>query len=97
MIAILTTVIIVETVTLFVYGRPYNDKKILKTIENNVNSARLNECTNSIIYVADLPYITKISMSVLFKYYINDNGLVFRWSKGAKLIDLCFKEINNEN
>ena len=81
--------------TLAVYGKPLKDEQVIAYDEKN--KFRLNPYDYSIV-MNDAIYgrsfnkfdggaFYPINFTVFFKYYIEDIGTVWRWSKGAKALD----------
>lgn len=67
----------------------------------NIDDYSLNQFNSTIINAYDnqekTPYISTTPFpSLLFKYYIENNGIVPRWSRLHKKIDQKFKQLKNE-
>ncbi len=103
LIALLVTFIVVTLVTsgisVMVYGKPLSDEVVLEWIEKIEKHGkwRPNMYDSSIIngevgnWKTD-KYFSHPSLPILFKYYIDDVGVIWRGSKGAKALDqVCEK------
>ena len=98
LIALLVTFIVVTLVTsgisIMVYGKPIDDELVLEWIEKvkSKDGFEPNMYDSSIIngeignWKTD-KYFTKPPLPILFKYYIDDVGVIWRGSKGAKALD----------
>jgi hypothetical protein len=98
-IALLVTFIFVTLATSFmsvmVYGKPIDDELVIEWIEkvNSKNGFETNMYDSSIVRGSvdgswsKSKYFTKPPMPILFKYYIEDTGVIWRGSKGAKALD----------
>jgi hypothetical protein len=82
-------------VSILTYGKPIDDDLVLEWVEKcNANHGfKVNPYDESIIsgsfkdpYWQDI-FFTQPPLPILFKYYINGIGVVWRWSKGAQALD----------
>jgi hypothetical protein len=109
LIALLVTFIVVTLVTSFmsvmVYGKPIDDELVIEWIEkvNSKNGFETNMYDSSIVRGSvdgswsKSKYFTKPPMPILFKYYIEDTGVIWRGSKGAKALDQVREELSIGN
>jgi hypothetical protein len=98
LIALLVTFIVVTLVTsgisVIVYGKPIDDEIVLEWVEKIEKQGkwRANMYDSSIIngeigsWKTD-KYFSHPPLPILFKYYIDDVGVIWRGSKGAKALD----------
>jgi hypothetical protein len=90
--------IFVELVTILFCGTPIKKSKLEKFINSEIfNNYRINSFDYRMLSYQKLPYITTLPFSILFSYHIEDNGVVFRWSKESNIIKQKMKEerLNN--
>jgi hypothetical protein len=93
-------VLIFSSVSVFVYGKPISDEVVLEWVEKIEKQGkwRANMYDSSIIngeignWKTD-NYFTHPPLPILFKYYIEDVGLVWRGSKAAKALDQVREEL----
>jgi hypothetical protein len=109
LIALLVTFIFVTLATSFmsvmVYGKPIDDELVIEWIEkvNSKNGFETNMYDSSIVRGSvdgswsKSKYFTKPPMPILFKYYIEDTGVIWRGSKGAKALDQVREELSIGN
>jgi hypothetical protein len=98
LIALFITFIVVilatSGVSVIVYGKPLSDEVVLEWIEKIEKQGRwrANMYDSSIIngeigsWKTD-KYFSHPPLPILFKYYIDDVGVIWRGSKGAKALD----------
>ncbi len=85
-----------------IYGKPIDDEIILEWIEKvkSKDGFEPNMYDSSIVRGSidgsfrNSKYFTKPPMPVLFKYYIEDTGVIWRGSKGAKALDQVREELS---
>ena len=106
LIALLVTFIFVTLATSFmsvmVYGKPIDDELVIEWIEkvNSKNGFETNMYDSSIVKGSvdgsfrNSKYFTNPPLPILFKYYIEDVGVVWRGSKGAKALDQVREELS---
>jgi hypothetical protein len=106
LIALFVTAIVVILITsgmsVMIYGKPIDDEIILEWIEKvkSVDGFEVNMYDSSIVKGSvdgsfrNSKYFTKPPMPVLFKYYIEDTGVIWRGSKGAKALDQVREELS---
>jgi hypothetical protein len=78
-----------------IYGKPIDDEIVLEWIEKvkSKDGFEANIYDSSIVRGSvdgsfrNSKYFTKPPMPILFKYYIEDTGVIWRGSKGAKALD----------
>ena len=99
LIALFVTAIVVILITsgmsVMIYGKPIDDEIILEWIEKvkSKDGFEPNMYDSSIVRGSidgsfrNSKYFTKPPMPILFKYYIEDTGVIWRGSKGAKALD----------
>lgn len=78
--------VIFEFAAHIVYGTNKKSiNKIIETLENK--NVRLNMFDNNIFIIEGFnPYVATQPFSLLSKYYINNLGLVYRWTKAHKVL-----------
>jgi hypothetical protein len=106
LIALFITFIVVTLVTsgmsVMIYGKPIDDEIILEWIEKvkSKDGFEPNMYDSSIVRGSidgsfrNSKYFTKPPMPILFKYYIEDTGVIWRGSKGAKALDQVREELS---
>jgi len=106
LIALFITAIVVISITsgmsIMIYGKPIDDEIILEWIEKvkSKDGFEPNMYDSSIVRGSidgsfrNSKYFTKPPMPVLFKYYIEDTGVIWRGSKGAKALDQVREELS---
>jgi len=106
LIALFVTAIVVILITsgmsVMIYGKPIDDEIILEWIEKvkSKDGFEPNIYDSSIVRGSidgsfrNSKYFTKPPMPVLFKYYIEDTGVIWRGSKGAKALDQVREELS---
>jgi hypothetical protein len=106
LIALFVTAIVVILITsgmsVMIYGKPIDDEIILEWIEKvkSKDGFEPNMYDSSIVRGSidgsfrNSKYFTKPPMPILFKYYIEDTGVIWRGSKGAKALDQVREELS---
>ena len=106
LIALFVTAIVVISITsgmsVMIYGKPIDDEIILEWIEKvkSKDGFEPNMYDSSIVRGSidgsfrNSKYFTKPPMPILFKYYIEDTGVIWRGSKGAKALDQVREELS---
>jgi hypothetical protein len=106
LIALFVTAIVVISITsgmsVMIYGKPIDDEIILEWIEKvkSKDGFEANMYDSSIVKGSvdgsfrNSKYFTKPPIPVLFKYYIEDTGVIWRGSKGAKALDQVREELS---
>ena len=106
LIALFITFIVVTLITsgmsIMIYGKPIDDEIILEWIEKvkSKDGFEANMYDSSIVRGSidgsfrNSKYFTKPPMPILFKYYIEDTGVIWRGSKGAKALDQVREELS---
>jgi hypothetical protein len=106
LIALFVTAIVVILITsgmsVMIYGKPIDDEIILEWIEKvkSKDGFEPNMYDSSIVRGSidgsfrNSKYFTKPPMPILFKYYIEDVGVIWRGSKGAKALDQVREELS---
>ena len=109
LIALFVTAIVVTSITsgmsVMIYGKPIDDEIILEWIEKvkSKDGFEPNMYDSSIVRGSidgsfrNSKYFTKPPMPILFKYYIEDTGVIWRGSKGAKALDQVREELSISN
>ena len=109
LIALFITVIVVTLVTsgvsVLTYGKPIDDEIVLEWVEKvKTNGGFESNMYDSSIVRGSIDgswskskYFTKPPLPILFKYYIEDVGVVWRGSKGAKALDQVREELGAGN
>lgn len=84
-----------EWATISVYGWKVSQETEKEYL--NINSDSLKRIKGSnIIYFKDFSthkYIATVGLSLFFKYYIRDRGVVLKWSPLHKKINKLYKEV----
>jgi len=99
-VVIVVATLVTSGVSVMVYGKPISDEIVLEWVEKieKQGTWRANMYDNSIVngeignFRTDR-YFTKPPLPILFKYYINDVGVIWRGSKGAKALDQVREEL----
>jgi hypothetical protein len=74
-----------------VYGPLLNDKEHLALIEKKVKyDCKLNRYNPRILRSGKLPYVSTVVFSFFGYYYMDEVGVIPRWSKMHKLIKQAF-------
>jgi hypothetical protein len=109
LIALLITFIVVTLVTsgisVMVYGKPIDDELVIEWVEKvkAKDGFETNMYDSSIVKGSvdgsfrNSKYFTHPPLPILFKYYIEDVGVVWRGSKGAKALDQVREELSIGN
>ena len=109
LIALFITLVVVTSITsgmsIMIYGKPIDDEIILEWIEKvkSKDGFEPNMYDSSIVRGSidgsfrNSKYFTKPPMPILFKYYIEDTGVIWRGSKGAKALDQVREELSIGN
>jgi len=100
-VIIVIATLVTSGVSVMVYGKPISDEIVLEWVEKieKQGTWRANMYDNSIVngeignFRTDR-YFTKPPLPILFKYYINDVGVIWRGSKGAKALDQVREELS---
>lgn len=85
-------IVIMEIVTLTVYGKPIAKNELDYFLPKYLSNYELNEydSKNKLLSYPglgmDIPYIGSPYKSILFSDHIQDVGVIWRWSKHAKMI-----------
>jgi hypothetical protein len=106
LIALFVTAIVVILLTsgmsVMIYGKPIDDEIVLEWVEKvkSKDGFEANIYDSSIVRGSvdgsfrNSKYFTKPPMPILFKYYIEDTGVIWRGSKGAKALDQVREELS---
>jgi hypothetical protein len=109
LIALLVTFIVVTLITsglsVALYGKPIDDELVIEWIEkvNSKDGFEANMYDSSIVRgsvdgsFSKSKYFTNPPLPILFKYYIEDVGVIWRGSKGAKALDQVREELSISN
>jgi hypothetical protein len=109
LIALFITLIVVTLVTsgvsIMTYGKPIDDELVLEWVEKvkAKDGFESNSYDHSIIRGSidgsfrNGKYFTNPPLPILFKYYIEDVGLVWRGSKASKALDQVREELGAGN
>jgi hypothetical protein len=97
----IVVIAVVSLASILTYGRPIDDEIVLEWVEKvKANDGfEANSYDHSIIRGSvngtfrNGKYFTNPPLPILFKYYIEDVGLVWRGSKGAKALDQVREEL----
>ena len=98
----IVVILITSGMSVMIYGKPIDDEIILEWIEKvkSKDGFEPNIYDSSIVRGSidgsfrNSKYFTKPPMPVLFKYYIEDTGVIWRGSKGAKALDQVREELS---
>jgi hypothetical protein len=93
--------LVFSCVSVGVYGKPISNEIVIEWVEKiqKQGTWRANMYDTSIVngeignWKTDR-YFTKPPLPILFKYYINDVGVIWRGSKGAKALDQVREELS---
>ena len=109
LIALFVTAIVVILITsgmsVMIYGKPIDDEIVLEWIEKvkSKDGFEANIYDSSIVRGSvdgsfrNSKYFTKPPMPILFRYYIEDTGVIWRGSKGAKALDQVCDKLGTSN
>lgn len=93
-ILVLVSILISRLATYLVWGSLIKDKEFLLRLEKEIKKgSELNQYDLTIIYIGELPFISKLPFDILGYYYINRVGVVPRWSKCHKLIKAEYNKL----
>jgi hypothetical protein len=103
-IILITSIVIIAVVSLasiLTYGRPIDDEIVIEWVEKvkAKDGFEPNSYDPSIIRGSvdgtfrNGKYFTNPPMPILFKYYIEDTGVIWRGSKAAKALDQVREEL----
>jgi hypothetical protein len=93
LLVVLGVLVLMELVVLSVYGKPISKSKADIILRYLHRYERNRFDTGMLSGEGFLPYISKIS-SILFKYHIDNVGVVWRYSELAIAIDRRYLEVN---
>jgi hypothetical protein len=107
-ILLIVSIIIIAVVSLasiLTYGRPIDDEIVIEWVEKvkAKDGFETNSYDHSIIRGSidggfrNSKYFTNPPLPVLFKYYIEDTGVIWRGSKAAKALDQVREELGAGN
>ena len=85
-------VFIEESAHRMTYGKILPDTETIPFLEKNLNEYKLNPYNEKILSRGREPYIS-ISPSVRCKWYIEDYGVITRWSKASKMLDEYYETV----
>ena len=83
-----------EVSTVLAMGLPASKEEKNRIQNLTASDVRLNQFDDRILSLKGAGYITQPPFSILFKYYSNGRGVIWRFSATAKHIDSLFKELN---
>ena len=86
---IILIILIFESATFLTFGWFISKETEKKFLELNFNDFKFNSFSSSILSTD--PYISKIPLSILTKYYISGKGTILRYSKLHKKIENHYK------
>ena len=104
-VAFIFVTLVTSGISLMTYGKPIDDELVIEWIEK-VNSNNPFETNLYDSYMdkgsvdgsfRNSKYFTNPPLPILFKYYIEDVGVVWRGSKGAKALDQVREELSIGN
>ena len=88
-----------ELVPIKVYGF-YVDKKALDYFNKYKNTYWVNSLSKNMLVSYEAKYISKLPKYLIFplfcEYYIENIGMVVKWSKAHKEIEQLFKELKEK-
>ena len=101
-ITLVVVILITSGMSVMIYGKPIDDEIVLEWIEKvkSKDGFEANIYDSSIVRGSvdgsfrNSKYFTKPPMPILFKYYIEDTGVIWRGSKGAKALDQIREELS---
>lgn len=99
LLVLITLFLIVELSTIIAYGKIISSKESKKYLNLNIKDLTLNSLDSRIIMLYNIPelkhtFISTINTSIISKYYIDDIGIILRWSKLHKQIDYYYEELS---
>ena len=96
--AIIFTTIIHEIIVIFVYGKPLDKNIIDEFLYKYLDGFEINPYNDEIInncnHKKKPPFIST-AKSLLFKYHVDDFGVIFRWSDATRKLDHKFKTLQS--
>jgi len=101
-VTLVVVILITSVMSIMIYGKPIDDEIVLEWVEkvNSKDGFEANMYDSSIVRGSidgsfrNSKYFTRPPMPVLFKYYIEDTGVIWRGSKGAKALDQVREELS---
>ena len=107
-IILITSIVVIAVTSLtsiLTYGRPIDDEIVIEWVEKvkAKDGFETNSYDHSIIrgsvdgIFRKSKYFTNPPLPILFKYYIEDTGVIWRGSKGAKALDQVREELGAGN
>jgi hypothetical protein len=101
-VAFIFVTLVTSGISLMTYGKPIDDELVIEWIEKvkAKDGFETNSYDSSIVRGSvdgsfrNGKYFTNPPLPILFKYYIEDVGVVWRGSKGAKALDQVREELN---
>jgi hypothetical protein len=90
--------IILDSINIVIHGKPIDDDLVLKWIKKvkSDKGFRINPYNKTVITDSSGVFFTRLSLCVLFKYYVEGVGVVWRWSKGAQALDQVCDELEDK-
>ena len=97
----IVVIAVVSLASILTYGRPIDDEIVIEWVEKvkAKDGFETNSYDHSIIrgsvdgIFRKSKYFTNPPLPVLFKYYIEDTGVIWRGSKAAKALDQVREEL----
>jgi hypothetical protein len=104
-ITFIVVILVTSGVSVMTYGKPIDDELVLEWIEKvkSEDGFEANIYDSSIVRGSvdgtfrNSRYFTNTPLPILFKYYIEGVGVVWRGSKGSKALDQVREELNISN
>ena len=97
----IVVIAVVSLASILTYGRPIDDEIVIEWVEkvkakdgfepNSYDPSIIRGSVDGIFRKSK--YFTNPPLPVLFKYYIEDTGVIWRGSKGAKALDQVREEL----
>ena len=81
LLACLYALIVFEVSTIITYNGFVSKKTINKYMKLNVKRLRINQYNPKILCTWESTFITNLPFSIFAKYYIDELGMIPRWSK----------------
>lgn len=99
LLAIGTTIVIINIAEILTFQRFESLKKLNKKLMDGLSVfCKLNLSDNDTITIGDtiIHKLVPIHPLTLFKYYVENGGLIWRFSRESRGIDFLFKELKKD-
>lgn len=89
---LLAAAIVITLADIITFGEPLSKRMVKIYLKKDFDEFTLNPFDTSILLRVNGNFITNTPVKFLFKYYIDNEGLIWRWSKLSKKIDAEFEK-----